>query len=201
MTEDFMAIKFTKNELKRIIFPVNPVICRSCHKPRINKKLSVEHFSQQHQAKICTVGKYHGKYNQNNEQNIVPNNVQNNGQNNPQNIAPNNAQLEIHHVEDVNVAHNIVPNFQQGANANIQNNQLNAQNFVTREEFTEFKNEFNKRFDRLERSIQALGGGNLNNEAEEEKDEREEGEGGEEGEEGEEGKEKIDEDGGGEEGG
>ena len=195
MTEDFMAIKFTKNELKRIIFPVNPVICRSCHKPRINKKLSVEHFSQQHQAKICTVGKYHGQYNQNNEQNIVPNNVQNNGQNNPQNIAPNNAQLEIHHVEDVNVAHNIVPNFQQGANANIQNNQLNAQNFVTREEFTEFKNEFNKRFDRLERSIQALGGGNLNNEAEEEKDEREEGE------EGEKGEEKIDEDGGGEEGG
>ena len=195
MTEDFMAIKFTKNELKRIIFPVNPVICRSCHKPRINKKLSVENFSQQHQAKICTVGKYHGKYNQNNEQNIVPNNVQNNGQNNPQNIAPNNAQLEIHHVEDVNVAHNIVPNFQQGANANIQNNQLNAQNFVTREEFTEFKNEFNKRFDLLERSIQALGGGNLNNEAEEEKDEREEGE------EGEEGEEKIDEDGGGEEGG
>ena len=159
-----MEIEFTDDELKRIIFPENPVICRSCHKPRINKKLSVEHFSQQHQAKICTVGNYHGKYNQNNEQNIVPNNVQNNGQNNPQNIAPNNAQLEIHHVEDVNVAHNIVPNFQQGANANIQNNQLNAQNFVTREEFTEFKNEFaefkgsiNKRFDRLERSIQALG--------------------------------------------
>ena len=200
MTEDFMAIKFTKNELKRIIFPVNPVICRSCHKPRINKKLSVENFSQQHQAKICTVGKYHGKYNQNNEQNIVPNNVQNNGQNNPQNIAPNNAQLEIHHVEDVNVAHNIVPNFQQGANANIQNNQLNAQNFVTREEFTEFKNEFtefknefagfknefagfknefagfkesiNVRFDRLERSIQALGGRNLNNEERKRKKEK-----------------------------
>ena len=171
MVDAFCNSNFSRQEKRNLFFPENPVICRSCHKPRINKKLSVEHFSQQHQTKICTVGKYHGKYNQNNEQNIVPNNVQNNGQNNPQNIAPNNAQLEIHHVEDVNVAHNIVPNFQQGANANIQNNQLNAQNFVKREEFTEFKNEFagfknefagfkgsiNKRFDRLERSIQALG--------------------------------------------
>ena len=170
MIEEFLKIKFSDAELKPIIFPENPVICRSCHKPRINKKLSVEHFSEQHQAKICTVGKFHGSYHQNNGQNIVPNNVQNNGQNNPQNIAPNNTQFEIHHVEDVNVVHNIDPNFHQRANANIQNNQLNAQNYVTRNEFVEFKNEFvefkesiNDRFDRLERSIQALVGRNFKN--------------------------------------
>ena len=99
------------------------------------------------QAKICTVGKFHGPYHQNNGQNIVPNNAKNNGQNNPQNIAHNNAQFEI------------------------QNHLPNAQNYVTRDEFDELKNEFagfkesiNGRFDRLERSIQALGGRNLNNE-------------------------------------
>ena len=86
-------------------------------------------------------------YHLNNEQNIVPNNAQNNGQNNPQNIVHNNAQFEI------------------------QNHPPNAQNYVARDEFAGFKNEFagfknefagfkgsiNNRFDRLERSIQALG--------------------------------------------
>ena len=42
--------------------------------------------------------------------------MQNNGQNNPQNIDPNNAQYEIHHVEDVNVDHNIGHNFHQEVN-------------------------------------------------------------------------------------
>ena len=73
--EEFLDIKFTRNELKHIIFPENLVICRSCHKPRINKKLSVAHFSQEHQAKKCTVGNFHGSYHQNNGQNIVPNNM------------------------------------------------------------------------------------------------------------------------------
>ena len=109
-------------------------------------------------------------YHLNNEQNIVPNNAQNNGQNNPQNIVHNNAQFEIH---------DIGPNFNQGANANIQNHLPNAQNYVTRDEFDELKNEFaefkesiNCRFDRLERSIQALGGRNLNNEERKRKKEK-----------------------------
>ena len=50
--KEFLDIKFTHNELKHIIFPENPVTRRSCHKPRINKKLNVAHFSQEHQAKI-----------------------------------------------------------------------------------------------------------------------------------------------------
>ena len=94
-------------------------------------------------------------YHLNNEQNIVPNNAQNNGQNNPQNIVHNNAQFEI------------------------QNHPPNAQNYVTRDEFDELKNEFagfkesiNGRFDRLERSIQALGGRNLNNEERKRKKEK-----------------------------
>ena len=109
-------------------------------------------------------------YHLNNEQNIVPNNAQNNGQNNPQNIVHNNTQFEIH---------DIGPNFNQGANANIQNHPPNAQNYVTRDEFDELKNEFagfkesiNCRFDRLERSIQALGGRNLNNEERKRKKEK-----------------------------
>ena len=135
------------------------------------------------QAKICTVGKFHGPYHQNNGQNIVPNKAQNNGPNNPQNIVHNNAQFEI------------------------QNHPPNAQNYVTRDEFAGFKNEFagfknefagfknefagfknefagfknefagfkesiNVRFDRLERSIQALGGRNLNNEERKRKKEK-----------------------------
>ena len=135
--EEFLDTGFNRGELKHIFFPENPVICRSCHKPRIN---------------------------------IVPNNAKNNGQNNPQNIVHNNAQFEIH---------DIGPNFNQGANANIQNHLPNAQNYVTRDEFDELKNEFaefkesiNGRFDRLERSIQALGGRNVNNEERKRKKEK-----------------------------
>ena len=120
--EEFLDTGFNRGELKSIFFPENPVICRSCLKPRIN---------------------------------IVPNNAKNNGQNNPQNIVHNNAQFEI------------------------QNHPPNAQNYVTRDEFAEFKNEFagfkesiNVRFDRLERSIQALGGRNLNNEERKRKKEK-----------------------------
>ena len=134
--EEFLDTGFNRGELNRIFFPENPVICRSCHKPRIN---------------------------------IVPNNAKNNGQNNPQNIVHNNAQFEI------------------------QNHPPNAQNYVTRDEFAGFKNEFagfknefagfknefagfkesiNVRFDRLERSIQALGGRNLNNEERKRKKEK-----------------------------
>ena len=120
------------------------------------------HFSQQHQVKIFTVGKFHPYH-------------QNNGQNN----APNNVHYEIHHVEDVHVVHNIGPNFSKGVNEYIHNNKPNAQNYVTRDEFDELKNEFagfkesiNCRFDRLERSIQALGGRNLNNEERKRKKEK-----------------------------
>ena len=81
--EEFLDIEFTRDELRNIIFPEKPVTCRSYHKPRINKKLSVAHFSEEHRAKICTVGSYHPH--------IVHNNIQNNVQNNPQNIVPNNA--------------------------------------------------------------------------------------------------------------
>ena len=113
--EEFLDTGFNRGELKRIFFPENPVICRSCHKPRIN---------------------------------IFPNNAKNNGQNNPQNIVHNNAQFEI------------------------QNHPPNAQNYVTRDEFAGFKESINCRFDRLERSIQALGGRNLNNEERKRKKEK-----------------------------
>ena len=135
--EEFLDIQFTRNELRNIIFPEKIVTCRSCHKPRINKKLSVAHFSEEHRAKICTVGGYH--------LHIVHNNIQNNVQNNPQNIAPNNAKYEIHHV-----ANNIVPI-----------NPPNAQDYVTRNEFIQFKNEFaefkRSNNNKLERIIQLLG--------------------------------------------
>ena len=144
---EFLNIDFSRDELKSIFSPENPVSFRSCHKPRINKKLNVAHFSQQHQVKIYTVGKFHPYH-------------QNNGQDN----APDDAQYETHHVEDVHVVHNIGPNFNQGVNEYIHNNLTNAQNYVTREEFIEFKELINDRFDRLERSIQALGERNFNNE-------------------------------------
>ena len=113
--EEFLDTGFNRGELKSIFFPENPVICRSCHKPRIN---------------------------------IFPNNAKNNGQNNPQNIVHNNAQFEI------------------------QNHPPNAQNYITRDEFAGFKESINCRFDRLERSIQALGGRNLNNEERKRKKEK-----------------------------
>ena len=199
--EEFLDIQFTRDELRNIIFPENPVTCRSCHKPRINKKLSIANLSQEHRAKICTVGSFHPH--------IVLNNIQNNVQNNPQNIAPNNAPFEIQNVENVHVVDNIGPNIPP-----------NAQDYVTRNEFIQLKNEFvqfkngfvqfkngfaefkRSNNNQLERIVHALGGRNLNNEAEgregeeggEEEGEREgEGEEGE-GEEGEEGEEKMDED-------
>ena len=65
---------------------------------------------------------------QNNGQNIAHNNIQNNVQNNPQNIVPNNAPFEIQNVENVHVVHNIGPN-----------NLPNDQDYVTRNEFVQFK--------------------------------------------------------------
>ena len=199
MVETFMNIEFTREELRNIIFPENPVICRSCRKPRINKRLNVNDFSQEHQNRICTVGKYHGRNNQNIAQNNAQNNVVNNQQNialnNVQNIVPENFQNEIPNAEDVHIEPGIVPNSHQEVDENMHDNQHNDQNYVTREEFIEFKESVNSQFQlinsrlqsvnsqyksvneqlsQIKQSIEKLGGRNFNKERQREKKEKKE---------------------------
>jgi len=163
MVDEFMNIEFTEEELRNIIFPENIVTCRSCRKPRINKRLSVDNFSQEHQDRICTVGRYHGPHNQyiqqinaqnnaqinnvqNNIQNIAPINAQNNIQDNIPNIVPDNAQNEIQHAEDILVDPNIVPMIPQRVNENVHDNHSIVQNYVTQNEFNNFKDSVNNQF-------------------------------------------------------
>lgn len=163
MVDEFMNIEFTEEELRNIIFPENIVTCRSCRKPRINKRLSVDNFSQEHQDRICTVGRYHGPHNQyiqqinaqnnaqinnvqNNIQNIAPINAQNNIQDNIPNIVPDNAQNEIQNAEDIHVDPNIVPMIPQRVNENVHDNHSIVQNYVTQNEFNNFKDSVNNQF-------------------------------------------------------
>ena len=182
MVDEFMNIEFTEEELRNIIFPENIVTCRSCRKPRINKRLSVDNFSQEHQDRICTVGRYHGPHNQyiqqinaqnnaqinnvqNNIQNIAPINAQNNIQDNIPNIVPDNAQNEIQNAEDIHVDPNIVPMIPQRVNENVHDNHLIVQNYVTQNEFNNFKDSVNNQFQlvkdqllQINKSIQDLKG-------------------------------------------
>ena len=182
MVDEFMNIEFTEEELRTIIFPENIVTCRSCRKPRINKRLSVDNFSQEHQDRICTVGRYHGPHNQyiqqinaqnnaqinnvqNNIQNIAPINAQNNIQDNIPNIVPDNAQNEIQHAEDILVDPNIVPMIPQRVNENVHDNHSIVQNYVTQNEFNDFKDSVNNQFQlvkdqllQINKSIQDLKG-------------------------------------------
>ena len=176
MVDEFMNIEFTEEELRNIIFPENIVTCRSCRKPRINKRLSVDNFSQEHQDRICTVGRYHGPHNQyiqqinaqnnaqinnvqNNIQNIAPINAQNNIQDNIPNIVPDNAQNEIQHAEDIHVDPNIVPMIPQRVNENVHDNHSIVQNYVTQNEFNNFKDSVNNQFQLVKEQLQQINKG------------------------------------------
>ena len=176
MVDEFMNIEFTEEELRNIIFPENIVTCRSCRKPRINKRLSVDNFSQEHQDRICTVGRYHGPHNQyiqqinaqnnaqinnvqNNIQNIAPINAQNNIQDNIPNIVPDNAQNEIQHAEDILVDPNIVPMIPQRVNENVHDNHSIVQNYVTQNEFNNFKDSVNNQFQLVKEQLQQINKG------------------------------------------
>ena len=176
MVDEFMNIEFTEEELRNIIFPENIVTCRSCRKPRINKRLSVDNFSQEHQDRICTVGRYHGPHNQyiqqinaqnnaqinnvqNNIQNIAPINAQNNIQDNIPNIVPDNAQNEIQHAEDILVDPNIVPMIPQRVNENMHDNHSIVQNYVTQNEFNNFKDSVNNQFQLVKEQLQQINKG------------------------------------------
>lgn len=176
MVDEFMNIEFTEEELRNIIFPENIVTCRSCRKPRINKRLSVDNFSQEHQDRICTVGRYHGPHNQyiqqinaqnnaqinnvqNNIQNIAPINAQNNIQDNIPNIVPDNAQNEIQHAEDIHVDPNIVPMIPQRVNENVHDNHLIVQNYVTQNEFNNFKDSVNNQFQLVKEQLEQINKG------------------------------------------
>ena len=176
MVDEFMNIEFTEEELRNIIFPENIVTCRSCRKPRINKRLSVDNFSQEHQDRICTVGRYHGPHNQyiqqinaqnnaqinnvqNNIQNIAPINAQNNIQDNIPNIVPDNDQNEIQHAEDIHVDPNIVPMIPQRVNENVHDNHSIVQNYVTQNEFNNFKDSVNNQFQLVKEQLEQINKG------------------------------------------
>ena len=49
------------SEKRDIFFPEHPVVCRTCHKPRVKRLINLEDFSDRHQELICMSGRPHGR--------------------------------------------------------------------------------------------------------------------------------------------
>ena len=62
MVDTFCRCHLSYNEKRDLFFPPNPVTCRTCHKPRIKKKIDLNDFSNQHQNLICMSGGPHGPH-------------------------------------------------------------------------------------------------------------------------------------------
>ena len=60
MVDRFTQTRFYTQEKRNIFFPPNPVICRTCHKPRVKHRLDLNDFSALHQNMICMSGRPHG---------------------------------------------------------------------------------------------------------------------------------------------
>ena len=56
MVDRFTQTRFYTQEKRNIFFPPNPVICRTCHKPRVKHRLDLNDFSARHQM----FGRPHG---------------------------------------------------------------------------------------------------------------------------------------------
>ena len=59
MVDVFCRSHFSFNEKKDLFFPVHPVICRTCRRPRIKRLIDLNDFSLHHQNLICMFGHPH----------------------------------------------------------------------------------------------------------------------------------------------
>ena len=60
MVDAFCNSHFSYQEKRDLFFPEKPVICRTCHHPRVKKKIDLGDFSANHQNMICMFGGPHG---------------------------------------------------------------------------------------------------------------------------------------------
>ena len=49
MVDEFCNSRFSFREKRDIFFPDHPVVCRTCHKPRVKRLINWEDFSLHHQ--------------------------------------------------------------------------------------------------------------------------------------------------------
>ena len=61
MVDEFCGSRFSFREKREIFFPDHPVVCRTCHKPRVKRLINLEDFSVRHQKLICMFGHPHGR--------------------------------------------------------------------------------------------------------------------------------------------
>ena len=61
MVDEFCSSPFSFREKRDIFFPEHPVVCRTCHKPRVKRLINLEDFSARHQELICMSGRPHGR--------------------------------------------------------------------------------------------------------------------------------------------
>ena len=60
MVDEFCGSRFSFREKREIFFPDHPIVCRTCHKPRVKRLINLEDFSVRHQKLICMFGLPHG---------------------------------------------------------------------------------------------------------------------------------------------
>ena len=94
--------KYTSDEKKKIFLSDNGRKCQTCHKLKINKKLSPFGFSAKHQEFICFCHTQprRGSSSENNNE-VINNNLQNNDNNN--NIEANQNNLQNINEDDINM--------------------------------------------------------------------------------------------------
>ena len=56
MVDAFCNSHFSYQEKRDLFFPEKPVICRTCHHPRVKKKINLGDFSANLQNMICMFG-------------------------------------------------------------------------------------------------------------------------------------------------
>ena len=56
MVDAFCNSHFSYQEKRDLFFPEKPVICRTCHHPRVKKKINLGDFSANLQNMICMLG-------------------------------------------------------------------------------------------------------------------------------------------------
>ena len=61
MVDEFCNSRFSFREKRDIFFPDHPVVCRTCHKPRVKRLINLNDFSLHHQGLICMFGRPHGR--------------------------------------------------------------------------------------------------------------------------------------------
>ena len=152
---DFTHIKLTQDEMANIFLPDKRIVCKSCKKVRIKKFISKYGFNEDHLGKICRCDEQIKEQEEEAQQqveiqeeendNIPAENISNHSDDddeiqNPEFLGDNNGQQD-----------------NNGIGHNSQNHENHGDNnYVTRNEFNQFKNEISGQIQNLSNKYQDI---------------------------------------------